>query len=231
MKAILASILAGTSLTLLIGCRYTASDANGLRLDAATGAIEAADPNLSPYTLASFGNQDYAKLAFEGVTLDVPRHWEVLKGEELKNYMLSAKAIAGLSSSTQYHALVRSRPAPSQATVIVGTTKVDGLTKDAFDGTTSQELKQITDGVAAQYRNSGLRLKQIKPAKLVRIGGRSAVLLELVEEVSGPGTDWNAQMYYFSSTNKMISVRLSCDSSKQAVFHPIFQSMIRSIKF
>ena len=199
----------------------------------------AADGNAKPIA----GDSHFQRLSLkEGISIEVPSHWDMHSEAEKKNFSASGEGVAraagidyDTTESKSRLLAVSALPIPSGAKIRVNVIRPLTFSEGDLRAATAQEMKDIKEDISTQMAKEmtvmGAKLLSVEMPRVESINGTAAILFQYRRTDSRGPSPWTVSLYRIPVKDKLIELTLSFRESDGTVWKPILDYAKQSLRF
>lgn len=175
------------------------------------------------------------------VTIEVPRHWLIVKRESLQNQLAAAKALADKSNlkigqgTKEILLQVDAPQLPSRARISLSTTTPAPYTREDLQGMPSEMLQAITEQIKKGFSRSempkGFDPVSVDPAWVTSYRDNPMLVISYSHMSLREPIMWRTTQCKINRGSKLVELTVSHVESESALWEPILEKTKTSIIF
>lgn len=174
-----------------------------------------------------------------GMSLEVPSHWNLISKDNRKNILVSARAlvensgVAGAERNETSLLVIKALPEPSGAIIRVDAVIPPDYTQEEIESLTEENLQEFSKVFIEQAhkmeKKGGARFISMNEIKIEKIGEHKALYYSYSRASLVDESTWTVYQYNIPVKNQLIEVTISHRDSDKLLWIPIVQKVKNSI--
>lgn len=177
-----------------------------------------------------------------GISLEVPRHWNVISINEKKNTQASVEAMAenaGLPTNThslKEHILVMADPtSPTGALLRISVALPGDYSQEDLAHVTKPMIEEMKEQMLQASKQAegegGIKIDRFEGFDVIKHNGRKVLFYDIRRESTSSGDFWRESRHLIPVEHGVFEIAFSYNEYEAIIWEPILKKVVNSITF